>query len=302
MKIHFLSDLHLEFADYLPDPEAVAACDVVVLAGDIDTGTKALQWARNSFGDKPIVYTLGNHEFYGHHFDKLLVQMREQAKGFGIHFLENEAVEIEGFRFLGCTLWTDFDYYGRGKRTAYMSHAEQRLNDFREIKADTIQPPEEARIMQHGDGRLRPVRWTRKLTPTHTLGRHQASVEWLRSELPKGDQQKTVVVTHHFPHKLSCDPVYANDPLTAIFGSNIDLDVLKGARLWIHGHTHTSSNYRIGDSKRSVRIMANPRGYPFGWLANEFENKGFDPALVVDLDVPDVGSDLHDKPQLRESR
>ena len=42
MKLLVLSDLHVEFAAYQPDPAVMAADDVVVLAGDIHIGTKAV--------------------------------------------------------------------------------------------------------------------------------------------------------------------------------------------------------------------------------------------------------------------
>ena len=106
---------------------------------------------------------------------------------------------------------------------------------------------------------------------------------WLHAELPKGDPGKTVAVTHHFPHRNSCAPQWSNAPLTAIFGSNVPDEVLLGATLWIHGHTHDSCNYRIGDSKRSVRVICNPRGYPLGRLESEFENCLFDPGLLVEV-------------------
>lgn len=67
MKIHVLSDLHIEFAPFVPDPAAVEAADVIVLAGDISTGTQAIPWARKTFAAKPVIYIAGNHEFYRHH-------------------------------------------------------------------------------------------------------------------------------------------------------------------------------------------------------------------------------------------
>ena len=122
-------------------------------------------------------------------------------------------------------------------------------------------------------------------TPAHTLERHQQSLAWLRAELPKGEADRTVVVTHHFPHKNSCSPKWSNDPLTAIFGSMLPDEVLLGARLWIHGHTHDSCDYRLlDDSRRSVRVVCNPRGYPLGRLGDVFENTRFDPALLVEID------------------
>ena len=42
MKLLVLSDLHLEFAPFVPDPAVVQAADVVVLAGDISNGVKAI--------------------------------------------------------------------------------------------------------------------------------------------------------------------------------------------------------------------------------------------------------------------
>lgn len=282
MKLHILSDLHNEFAPHQPDFEAVAAADVIVLAGDIDVGLKGLIWARESFPNHEIVYVAGNHEFYHHHWNQLLVDMRSKAKTLGIHFLENEAATIGGVRFLGATLWTDFDYFGRNKRQANMREAENRLNDFNLIKAQTIQPERVSAILGTADGKKGAIRWTRKLTAVHTLERHKNSMEWLQDELLKGDPDKTVVVTHHFPHKNSCAPRWVDEPLTSIFGSHVPTEVLLGASLWIHGHTHDSCDYRIGDSIRCVRVVCNPRGYPVGRLKNEFENGLFDPSLLVE--------------------
>lgn len=62
MKLHVLSDLHLEFSAFVP-PKIEA--DVIVLAGDIGKGNSGIYWAGNTFPDKPIVYLASNHEFYG---------------------------------------------------------------------------------------------------------------------------------------------------------------------------------------------------------------------------------------------
>lgn len=61
MKLHLLSDLHLEFSTF--EPTATEA-DVVVLAGDIALGTRGITWARQAWSDKEVVYVLGNHEYY----------------------------------------------------------------------------------------------------------------------------------------------------------------------------------------------------------------------------------------------
>jgi predicted phosphodiesterase len=280
MKLYVLSDLHVEFAPFAPNPEAARAADVIVLAGDIHKDALGMAWAREAFPNKPIIYVAGNHEFYRQHWNAHLVQLREQAALHGIHFLENEAITIEGMRFLGATLWTDFEYFGASRRSQNMRLAENALNDFRLIAVDPslgsapcVPTPEPA----YKDR-------ARRLTPQHTLQRHQETMNWLKAELAKGEPDKTVVVTHHFPHKNSCSPKWANDSLTSIFGSKLPNQVLLGARLWIHGHTHDSCDYRLGDSQHSVRVVCNPRGYPVLWFKDEFENTRFDPALLVEID------------------
>ena len=283
MKLLVLSDLHVEFAPFVPDPAAVDAVDVVVLAGDIHQGVRGMAWARQAFGDKRIVYVAGNHEFYGQHWEEHLAQLRTQAALYGIDFLEKEGVTIGGIRFLGVTLWTDFAYFGLSRRSQNMRCAEHALNDFRLIKADPL--PSEEVALGSGDESLDPVYRlrSRRLSPQHTLRRHQESMAWLQAEMPRGDPGRTVVVTHHFPHPRSCAPQWANDPLTAIFGSKLPEKVLLGAAVWIHGHTHDSCSYQLGDSRRAVRVVCNPRGYPLSWPQSQFENARFDAAFTVDL-------------------
>jgi predicted phosphodiesterase len=284
MKLHILSDLHVEFAPFVPDLEAARAADVIVLAGDIHKGALGMAWARALFPGKPIVYVAGNHEFYRQHWDTHLVALREQAALHGIHFLENDGVTIEGIRFLGATLWTDFEYFGASRRSQNMRLAENALNDFRLIAAEPL--VQKGSLPDPRDETQDPVykARARRLTAQHTLQRHQANMAWLVAELPKGEADRTVVVTHHFPHQNSCSPKWSNDPVTAIFGSRLPNDVLLGASVWIHGHTHDSCDYRLGDSRRSVRVVCNPRGYPLGWHDSVFENPRFDPACLVQID------------------
>lgn len=274
LDILVLSDLHLEFAPFQPDPAAVEAADVVVLAGDISNGTKAIAWARQAFGAKPVVYVAGNHEFYRFHWTRLLDQLREQARLHGVHFLENEAVILGGVRFLGATLWTDFELFGLDKKSLAMREAARGMNDFQLIKARPL-PVERTLVRPDGSP------W--KLSPAHTLRRHRETLAWLRAELARGDPDRTVVVTHHLPSGRSVAPRYAQDMLSAIYASNVAQDVLLGAAVWIHGHAHTSFDYRIGEPERSVRVVCNPRGYPLSRLRpGEFENPGFDPGLMVE--------------------
>jgi hypothetical protein len=263
MKLLIYSDLHLESSAFVPDPKAVQAADVVVLAGDIHPGVHGVTWARQCFANRPIVYVAGNHEFHGYEWERTLDELRESAHLHDVHFLEDSCVEIAGYRFLGCTLWSDFNYFGAHRQMAMRADAERNFPDYSSIHSDADQ-----------------VQCC--LTTELTIARHEESLDWLKRELPKGDPTRTVIVTHHYPNRNSCPPKYANDAMTAAFGSHIDTDLMRQAGLWIHGHTHGSANYRIGDSKRYVRVVCNPRGYPLGWFDHEWENERFNPAFLVE--------------------
>lgn len=288
MKLLVLSDLHVEFEAFQPDIEATKVADVVILAGDIHTGVQGMAWARQAFADKPIVYVAGNHEFYGQHWDKLLDKLRAHALIHDINFLENDSVTIDGIRFLGTTLWTNFEFFGQTTRSKMMRLAENGMNDFRLIEADPLAVKlvglaGNVAKTSITDDRIKP-----RLSPTHTILRHRESLAWLQEQLGNrelGDLDKTVVVTHHYPSKRSTAVKWASDPLTAAFGSKLDVELLMQAQLWIHGHTHDSCDYRLGDSELPVRVVCNPRGYPLRRLTNEFENPAFNPGLLIEIET-----------------
>lgn len=118
MKIQPCSDLHVEMREHYGDYElAITDADVIVLAGDIHIGTKAILFAGNESirQNKPIILIAGNHEYYNGDINVTLAEMREAAKNFPLlHFLENEEPIIDDVRFLACTLWTDYKGDGSG--------------------------------------------------------------------------------------------------------------------------------------------------------------------------------------------
>ncbi|MEM9690500.1 MAG: metallophosphoesterase, partial [Pseudomonadota bacterium] len=109
MKLHILSDIHVEFEAFVPP---ATDADVIVLAGDIHVGRKGLDWALEQFPDKPVIYVLGNHEYYGKAVPKLTNELQKIAANTNVHLLERSSVEIDGVTFLGSTLWTDFELFG----------------------------------------------------------------------------------------------------------------------------------------------------------------------------------------------
>lgn len=247
MRIHVLSDLHLEFAPFAPPP---VDADVVVVAGDAATGLHGLEWIAATFAGRPVVYVAGNHEYYRQALPHLTDKLRARAADLGIHFLEDAEATLGGVRFLGCTLWTDFRLHGPGPLA--MVRAQQGMNDFRHIR---VSPK------------------FRRFTPADAVAIHARSLAWLRAALASRGDAPCVVVTHHAPSVQGVKPGFANDPLSPAYASHLDeLVADSGAALWIHGHTHVHADYRCGD----VRVVSNARGYPA-------EDTGFDPSFVVDL-------------------
>jgi predicted phosphodiesterase len=251
MKIRVLSDLHLEFQGWTP-PAATA--DVVVLAGDIHVGIEGLYWARRQFPDTSVVYVPGNHEFYGSDLSEMLAELRAEAHRLGIHLLDGEEIIIDRVRFLGATLWTDFELYGSEPHAVAraMTSAQQGMLDYRVIR-------------RLGSGLLR---------PEDTRDINRAQVRWLAERLAESSAGPTVVVTHNLPHQQSIHPKYAGDGLNPSFASDLSHLVHAPVSLWIHGHTHESMDYLIDDT----RVVCNPRGY----LPQE-PNPAFQPALVVEI-------------------
>lgn len=257
MRLLILSDLHVEYADLTPPP-----CDdveVVVLAGDIGQATLALHWARRSFPDRPIVQIAGNHEFFDARIGPALAAMRATARRLGIHFLEQDAVVLGDVEFLGCTLWTDYRYgEAPGRRPqqdaeAAMKGAHRVMLDYRCIETHDPQSADTVRAFR----------------PEDSAALHETARHWLAAKLAEPRRTRArVVVTHHLPSGHSVSPDYAAAPSNPAFVSNLD-ELLVGADLWVHGHTHSSHDYFAS----GCRVVCNPRGYPM--RTGGFENPRF---------------------------
>jgi len=257
VRIHILSDLHVEVTDFEP-PDTGA--DVIVLAGDIHNGTRGLEWGVEKFGGRRIVYVPGNHEYYDDELRGGMRRLAARARELGVRLLDNAAVEIDGVRFLGSTLWTDFCLDGAERRAEVMEFSRPFIVDFRAIR--------------DGDG---------PFTPEASVRLHEDSRRWLAERLAEKFAGPTVVITHHAPHPLSVHARFATHRANGGFVSNLE-EMMGAAALWIHGHTHNSFDYTV----KGTRVVCNPRGYVFvkkapdgAVLAVKAENAEFDPALTV---------------------
>lgn len=254
MKIRVLSDLHLEHHDWNPpDTEA----DVIVLAGDIHSGTRGVEWARRQFPVVPVLYVPGNHELYGRQLQETLSDLQKAGRRFGVDVLHGRGVVIGGVRFLGATLWTDFALHGTDAASIAraMSAARNGMSDFT--------------VIRHGAHGL--------FRPDHARAMHLEQVGWIRERLADEFSGSTILVTHHLPHPRSIHRKYWGSGLNPSFASDLSRLMGPPVALWIHGHTHESCDY----IEEGTRVICNPRGY------GPFElNAAFDPILTVEIDGP----------------
>ena len=253
MKLQVLSDLHLSVSGLEP-PQTDA--DVVILAGDIARPADAIAWAVRFA--QPVLYVIGNHEFYGGSLNGTARELKRLSQGTNVRVLDCGETAIGGVRFLGATLWTDFMLFGPGEpRDWAIAQAYVLVRDFSRIgldeTADTLFSPADAAAL---------------------FNRHLA---WLEARLTEPFAGPTVVITHHAPSPQSIHPRFMGSPLNACFVSDAE-HVVEGHRvaLWIHGHTHDSFDYVLN----GTRVVCNPRGYAKNGVN---ENPAFDPGLVIDL-------------------
>jgi Icc-related predicted phosphoesterase len=254
MKIQTFSDLHV---DVFPTKAISVAEDVnaVVVAGDTCEGAShAFEHLRRIVPMQvPIIMVMGNHEYYRRFLPVELNQAQSLASEFNIHLLENATVTLAGVRFVGATLWTDYCIWGEANQTSVMHVCAVGMNDHRRIG-------------------WRKEPW-RRFRPQEAALLHHRSRTYIEAALAAPFAGPSVVVTHHAVHWDSVDPVHHNERLTAAYVSDLSgLIETYQPPLWVHGHIHKSSDYRVGNT----RVLCNPHGYGT-------ENPDFNVALVVEL-------------------
>ena len=264
-----MSDLHLEVhPDLRPAPAPGA--DMLVLAGDIGSYQAGSRLAGEDFGLErfsprrgwpvPVLFVPGNHEYDNLDFDVAHARLRDTCERLGITWLEREVLVAGPVRFVGTTLWSDFDAMVTKDEQAAASPAQLLRKREKAFRAANFY--------------LQKTGTTRAGSPLLAEGwREHALVchAWLREALAVPFEGATVVITHFAPSLRSADPRYGLTPGTAGFCNSLD-ELLPLAGLWIHGHLHCQQDYRVG----SCRVVANTLGY-----AAKGEQHGFREKLVL---------------------
>jgi len=230
MRIQLTSDVHTEFhpdrgTAWLSslDPSGV---DVLVVAGDLTLEP----WLPSVlFGlcerYPAVVYVTGNHEYYKSsrlRIDLLLTEMCKRLPN--LHWLNDSSVVIDGQRFVGSTLW--FSQVGDGKDEKLSTC----LKDFSEIEGFKD--------------------WV------YTA--NEEAMQFLEATVQSTD----VVVTHHLPHPAAVALKWHIPPyrqLNRFFLCDMSplIERVQPA-LWCFGHTHSSVDREVGQT----RLLCNPFGYP----------------------------------------
>ena len=268
MKLYITSDLHVEFGDCVfANQDDV---DVLILSGDIcvakdldrpdDKGDRVKEFFRRVSRDFPkIVYVMGNHEFYHGDFattPSLIRDFLDRENISNIHLLEKQSLEINGWLFIGGTLWTDYN----GGDPISMLQAQDRMSDHHHIKNSAVS--------------------FYRFLPQHARDDHRVMLEFVRETIQdrreSGEHSaRVIVVGHHAPSRQSTHPRYRADwHLNGAYSTELQDFILAypEIRLWTHGHTHEDFDYEIG----ATRVVCNPRGY----VGYESRTQTWQPKLV----------------------
>ena len=271
MNIQLLSDLHLETHPHF-QPSIAPNADVLVLAGDIGSyqnGSMLKDQGDTDFGlarfsprkdlaawPVPVFFVPGNHEYDGMPFEEAHQRLQETCVRLNITWLHQRVKVMNGVRFLGCTLWSDFEALvpAQGALTQQLKAREKadRAANFYLKKTGTT---------------LKGEAFLSDAVKALAL----ADQAWLTQALSEPFEGPTVVITHFAPSLKSADPRYGLTPGTAGFCNALD-HLLPKADLWLHGHLHCAHDYvHLG-----CRVVANPLGY-----AKKNEQLAFAPQKIL---------------------
>lgn len=234
MRIQYVSDIHLEFYNKLPDNLIKPEAEVLCLAGDIgfpcsNHNKLYIEFLLKVSKDFRKVFIItGNHEYYTtrrysmEHVNDTIVKIIKENELHNVTFLDNDYEDFEGYRFVGATLWSKCD----------VPIVEHCINDFRTIK---------------------------NMTPILYCELHEIAREFLLSPEVTESPLPVVVMTHHLPSYELIAPVYKKHKnLNKYFASDSDDLFAPTIKAWIYGHTHTGGITKLKD----IIFACNPVGYP----------------------------------------
>lgn len=240
MKIVYCSDLHLDNYKYGIGYDLVkntTGADVLLVIGDIAEyalNHHSMFYDYVSHEYKHVIIVEGNHEFYFSDYKKIIDNKIYPCKHDNVHILRNNSIIIEDVLFYGGTLWSNLSNLSELDKFVI----KQMISDFSVIKYD-------------GSG----------FCPEYMLPYYNEFVDNLYNEVIYGnvDINKKIVLSHFAPSRKSIATRFLSSNLSPYFCNDMDNLVIDSkANFWLHGHTHDSFDYMLGNTN----VLCNPRGYP----------------------------------------
>ena len=236
MKLRIASDLHLEHGHVFTLPVLdFEDQQTLILAGDISEYYYLMDHFLKDCANrfKYVILIYGNHEYYR----KNVIDAKRDFSGIvekfnNVYLLDNDFITLDGVRFFGGTLWTK-DYF----------KYDNNFTDFSLVK-------------------------------NHDNFHYKEYLDFMNKLSEWPDHDVDVVISHHLPSIKSADLRFANHPFNKYFINELDDFIYdwKNIKYWIHGHTHKSHNYKIGN----CNVICNPKGY-------DDENPTYNPTLIHEI-------------------
>jgi DNA repair exonuclease SbcCD nuclease subunit len=253
VRCHYLSDLHLESQSF---DVRLPRGDILIIAGDL-CHARCLDPARTDkysadqrarvlrFSEKAtrrfthVLVVAGNHDHYDSVFEETAGLLRKHLHG--VTVLDNEAIEIEGVRLFGTTLWSDFE----GRKPEGLDRVRRRMGEYFFVKTRAA-----------ADGGNEALR---RFRPEDALNAHDRAWAALRTEVSRDGAGRTVVISHHAPSLQGLNPLHRGNGLDGAYVSELDEAIMGfwNIAYWVHGHTHIRRAYRIGH----VKVRTNACGF-----------------------------------------
>lgn len=258
MHIQLMSDIHFEFhrdggEGFLKSVEPKA--DVLVLAGDLITAKMFNDQINMIFGSfcsrwKHVLFVPGNHEYYAAKSAELTHKAIDQFP---------ELLGLPNLYVLGP--WKKY----KTEDMPEWAKGHLFIGDRRFIGATMWFPEPPPKVNKRG---LTDYASIKEFEPW-VYEQHSVATNYLKQTIDQGD----IVITHHLPSVQSVPAPFKGSDLNHFFVHDMEKLILeRKPAAWLHGHTHTVTQYKIGETV----VACNPLGYPR-------EQSGFREDFVVEV-------------------
>lgn len=229
LRVSFISDIHLSEKNKLIPKDLVklrkSNVDVLLILGDISSDPsdwkEFLQIIRKYFSSGPILFLMGNHEYYNHDINTATKDYAQAIQDDrDAYILDNSNIIINGINFIGSTLWSSFEL---GKD---ISIAEKQIFTFKRVK--------------NGN---------RYITKNEILEIHRQSLRFIQNSIHNSLSECNVVITHYPPITLKNLSLLSGYELDGAQCSPLEDFIIKNKpQYWLYAHIHEPLKKIVGET------------------------------------------------------